>query len=327
MPNAEVWGNALGNQNEEQDLVSPVDPEEGDPAIIRVNDVNNNDAARPAIYAKNRNVGANARALKVEGTSELRGHVNVHGPLFITGVENGLYSKNNDPLLIGSSVDTGEVIIGGDHDNVRTVSNLRVQNGLDGTNSDLNIGATNRTNDVNIGRDDQDVNVVDDLNVGGDLQVGAAAAAGVIDAGGDPAAQNLQIGSGNSTADVQIGRNNQNTIVRSNILKVGPANNPGGIDSGGTQAAPQHLKIGVNNVTEDVIIGRDTRTVVVQTQVRMNENAIIMNNGTAIDNVNACGIVLNPAGHAGIPAPTFDFVVWGLVVACIDANGAYHQNP
>ncbi len=72
MPNAEVWGNALGGQHEEQDLITPADPEEGDPAIIRVNDVDNNVSARPAIFCKNSNDGGNARALIADGRVEIK---------------------------------------------------------------------------------------------------------------------------------------------------------------------------------------------------------------------------------------------------------------
>ncbi len=71
MPNAQVWGNQGDNQNEEQDLVTKINPDEGDQAIIRVNDVNNNDADRAAIYAKNSNTGASARALYTEGQVEM----------------------------------------------------------------------------------------------------------------------------------------------------------------------------------------------------------------------------------------------------------------
>ena len=71
MPNTAVWGNDGDDRIEEQDLITPENPAEGDPAIIRVNDVDNNDADRPAIYAKNSNAGADARALMVEGKAEV----------------------------------------------------------------------------------------------------------------------------------------------------------------------------------------------------------------------------------------------------------------
>ena len=75
MPNTPVWGHPQGQQELQQDLISPLNPQQGDHAVIKVNDVNNNDADRPAIFAKNSNNGANARALKVEGVSELDGKV------------------------------------------------------------------------------------------------------------------------------------------------------------------------------------------------------------------------------------------------------------
>ncbi len=147
---------------------------------------------------------ANALALKVDGTSELNGHVNVDGPLFITGPENGLYAKDNDPLLIGSSVDTGEVIIGGPNNNVRTVSNLRTQNGLDGADGDLNIGATNHTDDVNIGRDGQDVIAKGRLDAEEHIRVGTDAVDGQIDCQANN--RDLNIGTQNNTRNVILSR-------------------------------------------------------------------------------------------------------------------------
>ena len=75
----------------------------------------------------------------------------------------------------------------------------------------LNIGAAATTAGVNIGRNGQQVSIADDLLIGGDcdlagaLQVGALAAAGTIDAGGNPNAQDLQIGTVATTDNVVIG--------------------------------------------------------------------------------------------------------------------------
>jgi hypothetical protein len=58
-------------QIEEQDLITPEAPEEGDPAVIRVNNVNNANPDRPAIYCENSNASDDARALKAVGIAEV----------------------------------------------------------------------------------------------------------------------------------------------------------------------------------------------------------------------------------------------------------------
>ncbi len=62
----DVWGNPDGDQKN-QDLVSDTE----NTNILRVSNVDNNDADRAAIFAKNSNTGANARALKVEGKADI----------------------------------------------------------------------------------------------------------------------------------------------------------------------------------------------------------------------------------------------------------------
>ena len=63
---AESWGNDAATRYNE-DLVS--DPKNKN--ILKVNDVNDNDDAKIAIHAINSSTNANARALKVEGSTEI----------------------------------------------------------------------------------------------------------------------------------------------------------------------------------------------------------------------------------------------------------------
>jgi len=79
MPNSAVWGNALGTQNEQQDLITPQNPAQGDHAVIKVNDVNNNNDAKIAGHFVNSSTNASARALKAEGMLEVVGPVLVNG--------------------------------------------------------------------------------------------------------------------------------------------------------------------------------------------------------------------------------------------------------
>jgi hypothetical protein len=104
-----VWGNP-DNDQKNQDLVS-------DPAnknILKVNDVNNGNDAKIAAHFINYSNNAAARAMKVEGLTEMHNHVYLTGSLFMDGAENGIYTEGGDPLLLGAAGGCGEVIIGND---------------------------------------------------------------------------------------------------------------------------------------------------------------------------------------------------------------------
>ncbi len=51
---------------------------------------------------------------------------------------------------------------------------ITAESSVEGDNADLNLGTTAATDDVNLSRNGQDVNVADDLNVGGDAGVTGA---------------------------------------------------------------------------------------------------------------------------------------------------------
>ena len=210
------WGNG-DNAQYDVDMQSP----EGN-LNLEVTDIN---AARSALKATNSN--ANGLALEVLGKSLLDGAVTLGQNGTTVTVEgeiqanselhaNDLFCAEAGTLLVGSVTCESGVEIDGD---VTVGPNDAAGNidsgGLPATPRDLNIGSQIRTSDVNIGRNGQDVNVADDLNVGGDcavsggLQVGPPLSAGLIDAGGDPAAHKLKIGTGVTTENVLIGRNGQ----------------------------------------------------------------------------------------------------------------------
>jgi hypothetical protein len=69
MPNTPVWGQNVGDPTQEgdQDLISA----EESGSIVRVNDVDNDDEDRPAIYCENSNASDDARALKAVGIAEV----------------------------------------------------------------------------------------------------------------------------------------------------------------------------------------------------------------------------------------------------------------
>lgn len=99
------WGNAADNRNN-QHMESP------NGYHLKVTDANENG---PALYAKNSNAGASARALKVEGVSELigdtqaTGNLTVDGQASVTSVINGADGIN----IIGESDLHGDVVVDG----------------------------------------------------------------------------------------------------------------------------------------------------------------------------------------------------------------------
>ena len=166
MPNQSVWGNPDDNQIEEQDLVTKINPDEGDQAIIRVNDGNNNDEDRPAIFAKNSNAGADARALKVEGKSELDGALQVSGA-----------------VQIGLGEVTGEIRVGEFDGTEETEPNFELIADDDGT-AELTVGK------VEFEGDDGEGNPVYAISPGLDLNLNSDGTGslelGVVDCNLDP---------------------------------------------------------------------------------------------------------------------------------------------
>jgi len=123
-------------------------------------------------------------------------------------------------LRIGTEEDTDNVYISRSAQGIRTIiqSELRVgpvgEDGNVDAHEDLYLGSL-ETNDVIISRQNQSTKVQGSLQVDGNvdfdgaLQVGPAADAGEIDAGGTPNAQKLKIGTSEQTDDIIIGRAGQ----------------------------------------------------------------------------------------------------------------------
>jgi hypothetical protein len=285
MPNEQVWGQ-VGEETEkvaDQDLVSlgneiieVVDIEDdarialkasnkdGASSVaieaegqLKVTAVSLNNPASKGIDVVNTSTNASARALKVQGTSELDGKTLVDGHLVITGAENGLYTEGGLPLLIGTTAATGQVIMGNAGDGVRVIGDLEADDNLD---------------------------VGENLSVEGDVLIGPGNATAEIDAAGTPNAQILEIGTNNTTADVVIGRVGTDVQIADDLevngdLRVGPVGGAGEINAG--DAVGQNLQIGGGNGTANVVLGRANQTVDLNCQARLNSNALVMNNAAS----------------------------------------------
>lgn len=266
--------------------------------------VPNQDVNAPALEVTNNNAGGNARAFKANGVTELNGLLSLGGDVEGTGgrqinfndevhmngvffIEAGGECVGNftfqDDLLVRGQLDVGDGAAAG------LINSQGVQ--------DLNIGGLNTTADVNLGRNGQDVNVVDDLNVGGDcavvgsLVVGPAAAAASIDAGGAPNAQDLNIGTQASTDDVTIGRDGHNVTVNGSLIVGGAAAAAARIDAELDGAATRDLHIGTQATTDDIQLGRAGKDVTVMEDLNVfgglkvgtaNDNGLIDSNGVAL---------------------------------------------
>ncbi len=275
----DVWGNS-GNSQLNQNIVS-------DPAnknILKVNDVNNGNDAKIALYAKNGSNNADARALKVEGKSEfvgaatITGDATVAGIIHISGAETSLESTDGDELWVGTSADTGQVVLG------RSGQTVRVNGGVVAV-ADIVVGE------------------------GGD---------GKIDANGGNL---LKLGTQAGTNDVQLGRSGK-LVKAMTDLTVGVAAVIGKVDSNGTDASPQDLQIGSGLGTANLLLSRSGETIDMFAQARMNSKAIIMNSVASITAANGAGFVYNSAGH-GPNGRSVDFVINNVVVAYFDSAGMH----
>ncbi|MDP8240539.1 MAG: hypothetical protein P9X24_15715 [Candidatus Hatepunaea meridiana] len=255
---AESWGNDNAGKFDE-DLVS--DPNNAN--ILKVNDVDNNDADRPAIFAKNSDVRANARALKIEGMAEITANI----PEWPNGGTVGLKVIHSNPArgdaleVEGASVFNGSIHIDGD---VLTKSNS---------------GSTVAISDVNEGNDDKIA--LHTINSSNNPDALSLKAEGTVDldgiriaAGGwiNTSGLGLNLGTSEPTDNVRIGRSQKDTYIAGNHLyidgndlKLRVANVllSGCIDADPAEEVDD-LSFGTNEETLNVKISRPNQTTIVQ---------------------------------------------------------------
>jgi len=102
---ANAWGNGAATQNNE-DMVSSTNNRN----ILKVNDVNNANDNKKAAHFINSSTHADARALKIEGKTEIIGNTISNGTITITGAENSLEASDGE-LWLGTSDVTDVVVI------------------------------------------------------------------------------------------------------------------------------------------------------------------------------------------------------------------------
>ncbi len=260
---ADSWGNEGDGGNgvkKEQNMVSPAGNYN-----LEVTDI---DADRSALKATNSNGGANARALKVTGKTELDGVVTIDGKttvdgnLVITGAENGLYAEGAESLLIGTTAGTGEVVIGNENDGVRIETNLEVRGGIDGTNIDLEIGTTAMTDDVIIGQTAQTTIINGSATIADVIKLSKGASGGEFEDDG-------MIDNTDSVKDLWIGRHSRNvnlsqsgeeTRVKGDLHITGDASITGSFQSRSQLILGSALrdgKVDAADNTHDLLIGAD----------------------------------------------------------------------
>ena len=166
-----------------------------------------NDANNAALHATNSNIGANARAVKATGMSEMVANVNVDADTTGLKVSNASARAGSRALMVdGKSQFDGATTFNNDvtFDDGEVTCNVELH--VDNTlfaEENLHVEGDIR----GIGGITLDGNI--DLE--GQLTVGPENSAGIIDAGGAVLTpQNLKIGTGTTTNDVQLGRAGQN---------------------------------------------------------------------------------------------------------------------
>lgn len=307
------WGNG-------EDVRANVDMES--PAAggryLKINDYDENG---PALHTINSNAGANARGLKVEGKSEMDGHLDIEGSINVTGAENGINGPDGQ-LWLGVSNVTDTVVIS--HDNggeIRTLGNLRAMGGIDGDEGNLAIGATENTDDVLIGRVGRTCVVNSALQVGADEDDPALLDAALDDE--DP--RDLNIGTQNSTEDVTIGRNNQDVVINGDLIIGAGLGNAGIIDAQLDGAAARELKIGTQNSTADITIGRVDQDVKIADDLDVNGDLKVGPDNDA-GKIDSGGTELSPQHLKIGNATTTKDIVLGRSGRTVDFNTQARMN-
>ncbi|MFH0765880.1 MAG: hypothetical protein V2A61_05610 [Calditrichota bacterium] len=284
-----VWGKDTVS-TENQDLVS------GNQNILRVNDVNNNLEARPAIYAMNSNMNGNARALKVQGMAEIRGNIPgapngttislkvVHSQnpflgtaLVVEGVSklDGLVTVEDDATFNGKIIveDLDANAVALQTTNTSTDGDARAlkvtgKTELDGLviRHTQNCCKLNEINGYGIYIGDESpsggVNIGrsgQDVYLNADTRVNGLV---VIQNGslesGNPEDLNLYLGTNPGfTENVEIGQNGSDVVVHGNLIVDAAQGNPGRMDAQVDGANPRNLEIGSQNASADIVLGRD----------------------------------------------------------------------
>lgn len=164
---------------------------------------------------------------------------------------------------------------------------------------DLKIGTRFLTGDVHVGNTDHEVIVNTEVKIGN-----AAGQNALIDATLDGAAtRDLDIGTGNSTADVNISRNGQDVNVEDDLnvggdltvdgqIIVGPVAGVANINAGGNPN-PQDINIGAGNSTADVNLGQAGQDVNVIDDIKVGGDANIGPTGSA-GKIDSGGSAISP---------------------------------
>ena len=276
--NSNIDGNALrvsgkSRLNGDVDMIGDVDVD-GNVEIdaghtLKVNDLN---AASTALETINSSADPAARALKVNGKTELD-----ENGLIIQKVTNinRIDSALGNHIGIGTQSPSTNVQIGREgeqtwiwSDETHVNGILRVKESLESKGTvedpeDLIIGTEEETADVLISKSGQTTKIKSSQ-----LHVGPSGAAGEIDSGGvdEESKQDLKIGTGDGTDDVVISKQDQVCVIDCN-LRVGRKEiddiHTSRIDAYGHNGLPDLLCIGTLEHTNEVHLGRsDSNTVV-----------------------------------------------------------------
>jgi len=178
---------------------------------------------------------------------------------------------------------------------------------------------------INAGVETGSLKATGSSSIDGSLAVGPDDAAGELDSGGTGVSpQDLKIGTGIVTEDVEIGRTGKEVYVKGRLdaeehVRVGTAANDGLIDAADDA---RDLKIGTQvDYTGDLILSRSGKMTDIMGKTRHNGMQVIINDAATLGAATGCGFMYNSNGHPGPNEPCIDFYVDGTLVGYIDANG------
>ncbi|MCF7809571.1 hypothetical protein K9N50_01145 [bacterium] len=280
-------------------LIVEDDVDVSNKGCVKINDVNDGNDDKIALHTKNSSTDADARALMVEGKTEITGDTAITGDVSVDGeINSGGTEVAPEDLKIGTGVGTDEVIIAGENKLTTTQGALKIGRDIAGLHGrskidsytpeghgwtgHLKIGTEETTDNVIISRSAENIrtHIISDLVVGDSEGEGD----GKIDGEED-----LYIGT-LRTDDVIISKANQTTKVQG-ALHV-------------NQNADFDGTLQVDGVTD------------LDNTVNLNDNTIYL------DSNQLFGIVYNPVGqNPGFPS--LDFIINGVVTAYVDSQGPH----
>jgi len=307
-----------------------------------------NNAAHKTLEIVNSNANEDARALKVSGRIEFSGDTEITGSTDINGSTNirtegpttlTVFNGSQQADAVALQIQGGKLKVslpGIICEGILTLGSRQTAGQIEGVPTPapgaICIGVEEVSGTIVLGRVGQNVEIISRLIVGPSNDNG------LIDANNS---HNLELGTQNTTVDVEIGRNGRTTWVIGGLnvaqtsmlagnvscggdvaaqgsLFVGPIAAAGTIDAGGDPNATD-LEIGGGDSTANVVLSRDGQIIDHMGNTRLNSNEFMVDDAANLVAAAGTGFVYNTNGNGfGV---SIDFYTAGTLRGWIDSNG------